>query len=795
MRLDNLFRLSFYITLGLAVGCLTVAESFFLPWLGMCLPALAIVFVLAWRKEGVWVLGEAAANHLGIVIALAAAGWILIRIPQTDEQILASGVPWPAGLLPQLAPVLIILLVVKLFRPKRLPDFWVIQTIALMMITLGCVLAYQETFGILLLAYLASLMWTLMLFHFYREQRLSAGPDTSAISLFDPLEQAPDSAHAVRLPWRRLGLYPVALWLTAIVALGLPLFFVMPRMAAQQWVPQKLSGSAPRSQNMQTGVESGIDLFRVGHIEPSPEEAFSVSVRDDADNPCPLPGALYWRTDVLDIYQRGRWQNWKVMEEQFDAPFLAPPGGPAPPPGPIEPPQRLRLRFVVRPVRLGSELVLAEPVATVENNSLKELDALKKRIGTEARIGERASRNELFHARKGCDSLLTFVLTARQLYHYGQELELPAQRERTPAHEISVRYRDYLLNQPVPDNVRAWTRELVKHLSGISAADLDFDDDYLLPRHQGKVARALARYLSTTGLFRYSLDLRRKDFNADPTEDFLLNTKQGHCERYASGLALMLRGLGIPARIVKGYWGGEKKTELGADDELKEVEGEYLIRQAQAHSWVQALVPENGQWFWLLLNPTPAAEASKGETFSLLAWLGQGLRDGRYFWYNFILEYNNEMQAASAHSLTMESLRGLHWVGRYASWTTPPLLLFWLAWYGRGAWRRSLAAQSAAPALGAEIPPFYARYLRLLAEHFQLLPQVGQTPLEFSGRAAAALRGDARTAPWGPLPEHLTDALYRLRFGGEPLDAIEQVAFASHFAALECALSKPVEAR
>ena len=791
MRLDNLFRLSFYVTLLLAIACLALAESFFLPEMAWCLPALVVIFVVAWRKEGVWVLGETAANHLGIVIALTTAAWILFRVPQTEEQILTSGVPWPAGLLPQLAPVLVILLVVKLFRPKRLPDFWVIQTIGLMMITLGCVLAYQETFGLLLLAYIASLLWCLMLFHFYREQRPAAAAGTP-VALFDPVLQEPLEADAVRLPWRLLGLYPVALWLGVIMLTGLPLFLLMPRMAAQQWVPQKLSSSPARARAaMQTGVEPGIDLFRVGHIEPSPEEAFSVSVHDAEGRPCSLPHGTYWRTDVLDNYQRGRWQNWKIMEEnQFSAPFLRPPPGAAPPPVHTEPPQTLLLRFTLRPVQAG-DLVLAEPVEAPEQEG-----KVKKLAGINPRIGDRDSRLELFVPRPGCDALMSLVLTNRQLYHYSQELHVPAHLGRIPAAEISIRYRDYLLTQPVPEDIRDWTRELIKHLPGLRDGDRVFDkvdpSERLLPEHHAKIALALTKYLSTSGLFRYTLDLRRKDFNADPTADFLLNTKQGHCERYASGLALMLRGLGIPSRIVKGYRDAERKAEPAAPEQGKsETAGEYLIRQSRAHSWVQALVPDSGQWTWLLLDATPAAETVKGESFSLLAWLGQSLRDGRYFWYNFILEYNNDVQVASARSLGAEAQRGLRWAGRYAIWATPPLLLFWLVWYGRGFLHRAAPTTNSAAEKGG--PLFYAQYLRVLADHFRLAPALGQTPLEFSHLASTVLHSDARTTAWAFLPTRLADALYRHRFAGEPLDVAEQSALTSLLSAVERALSTPAK--
>jgi hypothetical protein len=786
MRLDTLFHLSFYVTLGLAACCLALAETFFLPWLGLCLPVLFGVFVLAWRKEGVWVLGETAANYLGIVIALTAAGWILLRMPQTEEQMLASGVPWPAGLLPQLAPVLLLLLVVKLFRPKRLADFWVIQTIGLMMITLGCVLAYQEAFGLLLLAYVAALLWCLMLFHFYREERFTAAT-RSTLPLFEPAGPVPAEAEATSAPWHLLGVSAVVCWLGLIVLTALPLFLIMPRSTAAQWVPQKLSSSAPRPRTMQTGIEPGIDLFRVGHIEPSREEAFTVSVHDSAGKPAALPSGMYWRTDVLDFYQRGRWQNWRQIEE-----FRGLKGRKLPTAAPATLPadqsaKELVLRYSMRPIRAG-DLVLAEPVEIVVNE--KELREI---AGSDPHVGDRGSKVDLFHAREGTDSLMSFVLMPKQIYSYGQKLRLPESSETIPVTDVSEDYRNSLLEMPVPEDITAWTREVIKFQPSLRPGDREYDSDTenrrLLPQHHAKVARVLTKYLSSSGLFRYSLDLRRKDYNADPTSDFLLNTKQGHCERYASGLALMLRGLGIPARVVKGYRGVEQKK--GADEEESDKSSDYLVRQAQAHSWVQALVLEEGRWVWLVLDPTPELQESKTDSFSLLTWLGQSLKDGRYFWYNFILEYNTEVQTASVRSLFYEALQGFRWAGRYATWATPPLLLFWVVWYGRRLFHR--AARTPAPATGQVAAPlFYVQFLRVLGEQFHVAPASGETPLEFSRQAAKVLRRDTRTMAWDLLPARVADALYRQSYGGEPLGEAEQSALTAQVNALERAVQAGV---
>src|SRR5262249_45988406 len=125
--------------------------------------------------------------------------------------------------------------------------------------------------------------------------------------------------------------------------------------------------------------------------------------------------------------------------------------------------------------------------------------------------------------------------------------------------------------------------------------------------HHEKVARALEAHLSSSGEYTYTLELARHDRHADPVVDFLCNVKRGHCERFASGLAVMLRAQGIPSRIVTGFRGAENQQN-----------DRYFVRQNHAHSWVEALVrrtDNQGQttWHWLTLDPTPSEDQQSTE--------------------------------------------------------------------------------------------------------------------------------------------------------------------------------------
>jgi len=100
--------------------------------------------------------------------------------------------------------------------------------------------------------------------------------------------------------------------------------------------------------------------------------------------------------------------------------------------------------------------------------------------------------------------------------------------------------------------------------------------------------------------YRYTLHLPAT-VQKDPLANFLFERKEGHCEYFASAMAVMLRGLGIPARVVNGFRGGE----------FNDLSGQYLVRARDAHSWVEAYFPRHG---WVSFDPTPASSLplSKG---------------------------------------------------------------------------------------------------------------------------------------------------------------------------------------
>jgi len=145
--------------------------------------------------------------------------------------------------------------------------------------------------------------------------------------------------------------------------------------------------------------------------------------------------------------------------------------------------------------------------------------------------------------------------------------------------------------------------------------------------------RAVLQYLSAENGFKYSTTQTRDDRSIDPVEDFLFNTRSGHCEYYASACALMLQSVRVPARLVNGYYGSDVNSMTGKNE----------VRQLHAHSWVEAFL--DGRW--QTLEPTPAAPrremVSAGKVDSLMSNLQSAISD---MWNDGVHNMSAERQKA-----------------------------------------------------------------------------------------------------------------------------------------------------
>jgi len=134
-------------------------------------------------------------------------------------------------------------------------------------------------------------------------------------------------------------------------------------------------------------------------------------------------------------------------------------------------------------------------------------------------------------------------------------------------------------------------------------------------------ASAVENYLRMH--YGYTLQLPDKT-PKDPISNFLFERKQGHCEYFASAMAVMLRSIGIPSRLVNGFSGGE----------FNDLTSEYVIRESDAHSWVEAYIPGQG---WMEFDPTPAADARAQTKWGRFLLYIDAMNS---FWRDWIVNYD-----------------------------------------------------------------------------------------------------------------------------------------------------------
>jgi len=164
-----------------------------------------------------------------------------------------------------------------------------------------------------------------------------------------------------------------------------------------------------------------------------------------------------------------------------------------------------------------------------------------------------------------------------------------------------------------------------------ASADNDFDR-----------AAALESYLRAR--YGYTLQLPRAPVK-DPIANFLFERKQGHCEYFASSMAVMLRTLGIPSRVVNGF----------RSDEFNDLTGNYVIRARDAHAWVEAYFPGYG---WHTFDPTPGGNAGSPQGWSRLALYVDAMAS---FWREWVVSYDSSHQ----YILGQAAMTGTHhmWEG------------------------------------------------------------------------------------------------------------------------------------
>jgi protein-glutamine gamma-glutamyltransferase len=257
-----------------------------------------------------------------------------------------------------------------------------------------------------------------------------------------------------------------------------------------------------------------------------------------------------------------------------------------------------------------------------------------------------------------------------------------------------------------------------------------------------------------------------------PIEHFLFEARRGHCEYFASAMVLLLRAEGIPARLVTGFYGAEWSPW----------ENVWIVRQSNAHAWVEAWVPEFG---WRIFDPTPPSGRPLAAPRSFRLYARQAWEALVHRWDRWVISYDFEDQLSVVGEMRLlwkRFLRDIFDRGRNAlpalaeSATESTSRTTVAAAEGR--WTRGWGAAAAIAALAAAIgfvvhlhqrPEWTARsgYERLRAA----LVEAG-APVADSLAPLALARLAARRLPEVSAPaERLVEGYLREVFAGEPPDA------------------------
>lgn len=151
------------------------------------------------------------------------------------------------------------------------------------------------------------------------------------------------------------------------------------------------------------------------------------------------------------------------------------------------------------------------------------------------------------------------------------------------------------------------------------------------------------------GGYRYTLEPPLLGRNS--IDEFLFDTRLGYCEHYASAFVVVMRMLGVPARVVTGYQGGE----------LNPVDRFLTVRQSDAHAWAEVWLAGSG---WTRVDPTAmvaplriengASEIARQQGLAPLATTVSQMNFVRHLrfnweavqnaWYQWVLSYSPERQ-------------------------------------------------------------------------------------------------------------------------------------------------------
>jgi protein-glutamine gamma-glutamyltransferase len=367
----------------------------------------------------------------------------------------------------------------------------------------------------------------------------------------------------------------ISLWATVwIILIGIVLFLLIPRVGTGYFT------RAAAQSLLVSGFTDSVQLGEIGQVKLS--GAVVMHARQISGAPFAV---VKWRGIVLENFDG---HNWSKSDRQHYGLRPSPDG-----------------QFVLHPVVESRDTaryeIFLEPLATNALFGPHEVRTISGRVpGLE---------------HDSDDSIYLRFPTARRL-QYQVLSEIP-DRTRMMAEKP-------LDDSSIPDEIRDRYLQLPKNLDPRItklAGDITANGQSAIEK-----ASLVESYLKRT--YKYTLNLTWKP-GPQPLSTFLFSAKAGHCEYFASSMAILLRAAGVPTRLVNGFLMGEYNP-VGQD---------YIIRQSDAHSWVEVYRPGGG---WIEFDPTPADPTHSEITLS--TQISQYVDAAELFWNSYVIVYDATAQ-------------------------------------------------------------------------------------------------------------------------------------------------------
>ena len=643
---------------------------------------------------------------------------------------LAEGAPNPALYAALLSAIHLMLFatLIRLYSARTNRDSAFLAVLAVAAMLASAILTVETGFLVALAIFLVLSVSTFVAL----EMRRSA--TGAVLPPFDP-----DSPAAQRLN-RALGLTS-ALVAAGVLALGILIFFLIPRFTTGYLSALNLQPT------LMTGFSNNVTLGEIGQIQKNTSVVMRIAIDGDAK----IAQNIHWRGIALTNFDGARWftpvRDQNVVVANADGEYAL--GLSRLYRGKFSP---LHYTVLMEPMETDAIFIAprAESIRGRFGEASIQLNGIGIQHGPSLLIDQTGSLSNSFHS-------------SIKIRYEGKSL-VPA----TPASELRNASSDYppaiqvvYLQLPELDpRVRALAEKTA------SSAKSEYDK-----------AVNVQNYLISH--YAYTLNLTGSP-SKDPLAQFLFERKAGNCEYFASAMTVMLRAVGIPARYVTGFLPGE----------YNDVGGDYIVRQSDAHAWVEVFFPDYG---WITFDPTPPGNNQSHGLFDKLSLYWDWFQ---FAWGEWVINYDFSHQLTLGQNLqktsrnwgdrardiwstkehaAMERLLALDQRLEASKYFLPGVLIFLLIMLfvvrGRSviryvAARWSLRARRTGNLTAGLASLEYTEMLRLLEQRgWKKSPS--QTALEF---AAAVPAGDLSA----PIAQ-LTGLYQSARFGDHPA-RIEQMA-------------------